>query len=161
MLHDIRNEFRTGDISVYPLVILSSNNPNAGKVKIVSAKKADKWHEVDHHGDTPMNSWNDVLMFMDAQIEILTELNALTYINKEEAREKYEEINPSAKIKGIDQEDFIEIGCDGISSNAMFIDINEDSPRYESGYWQPILDAWVFSKNKISDLFENGSLREI
>lgn len=157
-INDIRNEFRTGDMAVYPLIIKSSTNPNAGKIKFVSAKKFGKWHEIDHYGETPINTWKEAIVFLEREIENLRELNALSYVSQDEVRSKYEKLNEKSKIIGFDSLEFMEITDTGIENNVELNDIAFDSPRFKEGYWEPILEAWINSLNKLQEHLQKGRL---
>src|SRR5690606_24260832 len=150
--------------AVYPLIIQNSTNPEAGKIKIVSSRKAGKWMETDHYGSSPMNNWEDVLFFLAKEVDKLRKLNALSHVSSEEVQEYWEEINPKAEIiNGPDPDnvDNLIISQSGISQLWNYIDNSEDDPRFAPGYWQPILEAWENALSKIREDYENGMLVSI
>tara|TARA_R100000306_G_C4348539_1_gene128906 strand:- start:563 stop:1039 length:477 start_codon:yes stop_codon:yes gene_type:complete len=156
----LRQEFRTGNISIYPAIILKSNNPNAGKVKVVSARKFGNWVEIDHYGNPPFKTWNEVFKFMEDEIKILKEFNALSYISKNEIKRKYNEINQTAKIEGIDKFDFAFVNEEfKLDSKLIFKEI--DKPNFEPGYYEPILLAWQNSLEKLRIMNKNKVLIDL
>lgn len=159
-LFQIRNHYRTGNISVYPLVV-KSENPKAGKLKIVSGRKSGKWMETDHYGDRPMNSWEDVLEYLQKQIDQLSKLNALSYISRQKVIEYWMELNTPSKIINAPDPDDVEnirLTENGIDSIITYIDDSQTNPRFQPRYWEPILTAWKSSFEKVKTEHEKGKL---
>lgn len=162
-ISEVRNHYRTGDISVYPLVI-NSENPKAGKLKVVSGRKSGKWMQTDHYGEYPMNTWRDIFDYVENQIDKLSKLNALSKISWREVKDYWLELNPAPKVINAPDADDIEnlrLSESGIDSIITYIDDSETDPRFQYGFWEPIVIAWKSSLEKMKDEYESGKLADL